>query len=470
MKSSRRDFLKTAGAVAGSGVALSSLPRSVAAEEESMTVQRPNILFFFPDQHRYDWIGTTPEIPVRTPNLDALGNRGIRSSRAVCASPLCAPSRACLAAGKEYHRCRVVDNGEDYPLDQQTFYTLLREAGYHVTGCGKFDLSKKSKNWGLDGRNHLQDWGFSDGVNNAGKWDAYGSGAERPQDPYMAWLHENGLVQAHLADFKARKGKNNYIGTFPTPLSEEAYCDNWVAEVGLDLIRESPKDKPWFLQINFPGPHPPMDITKRMEKRCRGIDHPQPNRNTQYGPETHNLLRQNYSAMVENIDHWLGVYVEELRKRGELENTLIVYSSDHGEMLGDHNLWGKSKPHQPSIGVPLVLAGPEVKKGRASQALVSVMDLASTFLDYAGLATPEDMDSASLKPLLAGEEDSHRDLLFSGLRDWRTVFDGQYKLIAGYEREDSAMLFDLQEDPLENEDLAARRPDVVKQLREAISS
>jgi arylsulfatase A-like enzyme len=286
MKSSRRGFLKTAGVVAGSEILLSPFAGTIAAEEKPGSPRRPNILFFFPDQHRYDWIGSTAEMPVRTPNLDALGGRGIRFSRAVCASPLCAPSRACLAAGKGYDRCRVIDNGVDYPL--------------------------------------------------------------------------------------------------------------------------------------------------------------------------------------ENIDRWLGIYLEELRERGELENTLIVYSSDHGEMLGDRDLWGKSKPHQPSIGVPLVVAGPEVRKAPASDALVSVMDLAATFLDYGEAERPKEMDSRSMRPLLAGKESTHREFLFSGLYEWRTVFDGRYKLITGYPGKGSAMLFDLQEDPLENDDLASTRPEVVERLREAI--
>ena len=144
------------------------------AHHTAPTSDRPNILFFFPDQHRYDWVGTNPGVPVRTPNLDTLGERGVRFTNAVCPSPLCAPSRACLAAGKEYDRCRVADNGVNYPLDQQTFYGLLRDTpgaggadpGYHVAGCGKFDLAKAMHDWGVDGKRLLPEWGFSDGVDN----------------------------------------------------------------------------------------------------------------------------------------------------------------------------------------------------------------------------------------------------------------------------------------------------------------
>jgi len=143
-----------------------------------------------------------------------------------------------------------------------------------------------------------------------------------------------------------------------------------------------------------------MDITDRMEKRARGIVFPQPNGNTQFPPDVHVAIRQNYSAMVENIDRWVGLYLDELRKRGELENTIIVFSSDHDEMLGDHNRWEKSVPYQQSVSVPLVVAGPGVHKNATSNALVSIMDLAATFLDYASIPVPKDMDSRSLRRVL----------------------------------------------------------------------
>jgi arylsulfatase A-like enzyme len=437
--------------------------------------RRPNILFFFPDQHRFDWTGLNPDLDVRTPHLASLARRGVAFQRAIVASPLCAPSRACLASGKEYHRARVPNNGYDYPLDQPTFYAMLREAGYHVAGCGKFDLHKKTEDWGLDGKRLLKEWGFSDGIDNAGKFDAIRSGAEKPRDPYMAMLHARGLAALHVKDYLRRRGVEGYAVTDPTPLPEDAYADNWIAENGLKLLRAVPAGKPWFLQVNFNGPHNPMDITARMEKTVRGRQFPQPNRCTRFDPKTHVAIRQNYTAMVENIDRWLGIYLEELRKRGELENTLIVYSSDHGEMLGDHDLWGKSVPYRPSIGVPLVLAGPGVSPQPPSQALVSHMDLTATFLEAAGLRVPRDMDSRSLWPLLTGKARSHREFVLSGLNRWRAVWDGRYKLVTGFgpgagkQGEGSgALLFDTETDPLENVNLAAERADLVERLRQLI--
>ena len=461
-KQTRREFLRTAGSVAASAGMLSVLPRDSASADEAERAKRPNILFFFPDQHRYDWLGTTPGLNVRTPNLDKLAADGVRFTRAFCASPLCAPSRACLAAGKEYDRCRVLSNRIDYPIEQTTFYSFLRESGYHVMGCGKFDLHKGSRIWGIDGKHLLKEWGFSDGIDNGGKWDAAGAASQGIDEPYTAYLRKRGLLDAHLADFQQRR-KVGRGAVFATPLPDDAYCDNYAANNGLQLIKNSPQDKPWFLQINFPGPHAPWDITESMEPLYEGVDFPVPNGGKELSPEEYVAVRRNYSAMVTNIDRWLGVYLEELEKRGELDNTLIVYSSDHGEMLGDHNTWGKSRPYEPSVGVPLTVWGPSVEKGVVSDALVSVMDLAATFLEYASLQRPSDMDSLSLKPLLEGKTQIHRACVLSGLQPWRMVFDGRYKLIKGFES-DSPVLFDLQEDPLENNNIAAKAGDEVARL------
>lgn len=458
----RRDFLKAAGGA----VAFSASTCVFGSREQTVTLakpRRPNILFFLPDQHRYDWLGTNPRLPVRTPILNKLAEQGVLFSRAFCPSPLCAPSRASLASGKHYDRCRVKNNGVDYPVEQPTFYLLLRESGYHVAGVGKFDLHKNTLDWGLDGSRLVKQWGFSEGIDNEGKWDAIRSGAIAPKGPYMAYLHRRGLAEIHVQDFRKRR---SYAATFPTPLPEEAYCDNWVGNNGLQMLKKNPTNKPWFLVANFTGPHGPMDITDRMYKRWQGIDFPQPNNCKKFGPPTHVKIRRNCSAMVENIDRWLGIYIEELKKRGELDNTIIVYSSDHGEMLGDHNRWGKSVPYQPSVGIPMIIWGPGVVKSVVSDALVSLMDLNATFLDYANIPRPQYMDSISMRPLLEGKSSSHREYVLSGLNKWRMVFDGQYKLILT--RGKKPVLYDLVNDPLENQDIADRKPIHVKRLTELI--
>ena len=293
-------------------------------------------------------------------------------------------------------------------------------------------------------------------------------------------------VEMHVADFERRRGLAAFSFTDPTPLPEHAYCDNWIGAQGVRLLQAAPAGKPWHLQVNFSGPHDPLDATARMVEGYRGVESfPQPYGNTQLAPEAHLAARRNYAAMIENIDRWLGLFLEEVVRRGELGDTLVVFTSDHGEMLGDHNRWRKRVPYQPSAGVPLVAAGPGVKGGRTSAAPASVMDLAATFLDAAGVAVPSTMDSRSLLPLLRGETDAHREIVRSGLEPWRLAFDGRYKLIRGFDESlpdyyssretpqyeqmrQLALLFDLAEDPLETVNLAAKAPDILKRLDEAL--
>lgn len=475
MKLNRRELLASAVGAAG----------SVACQ----TSQRPNILFLFPDQLRWDWIETTAGMPVRTPNVAGLAQRGVLFERAWCPSPLCAPSRACLAAGVEYDQCRVAGNGADYPLDQPTFYQALEHSGYHVTGCGKFDLHKATADWGVDGKRMIAEWGFSDGIDNAGKFDAVNSGSLQPKDPYMAYLHETSLADTHVTDFAGRRGPNSFSNTEPTPLPEQAYCDNWIGQNGINLLRAAPADKPWFMQVNFAGPHSPLDVTTRMHPLYDGEDgFPLANRNTEYPADKHLQMRRNYSAMVENIDRLCGLLIDEVAARGELDNTLIIFSSDHGEMLGDHNRWSKLVPNEPSTGVPLIVAGPGIRSGIRTAAPASVMDIAATCLDAARLPVPSEMDSRSLMPLLSGSAESHREYLFSGLEPWRAVTDGQYKLIRGFDpsithyypeatrpvyattKGQPPLLFDLAADPQENRNIADSAPGIVRRLDEALAS
>ena len=471
---SRRRFLAGSAAALGMGCQGSDGPE-----------RPPNILLVVPDQHRYDWTGWNPEIPVRTPQLDALAARGVNFSNCYCASPLCAPSRACLAAGVEYDRCGVLDNSVNYPTDQTTYYSLLRQAGYHVMGCGKFDLHKPEPTWGVEGQYLLPEWGFSAGIDSAGKWDAIRWGMEEPCDPYTAHLHATGRVTTHRDDFLRRREVGTFAATFSTPLEEESYCDNWIAAQGLRLLDGAPADKPWHLVVNFAGPHEPVDITKRMDGLYRDVDFPQPKRSTEFTPEKHVAIRRNYAAMIENIDTWLGSLLEAVDQRGELENTVVAFSSDHGEMLGDHNLWMKRLPQQASVGVPLVIAGPGIRARATSSALVSLIDLAATFLDFAGVDVPNAMDSHSLRPVLDGSSDSHREFLLSGLNPWRCITDGRLKLVRGYaggramggsnlpaypaaDADSEPLLYNIQEDPFENANLAPQSPSDVARLTAAM--
>jgi arylsulfatase A-like enzyme len=191
---------------------------------------------------------------------------------------------------------------------------------------------------------------------------------------------------------------------------------------------------------------------------------------------THVGIRQSYAAMIENVDRWLGIYLEALERRGELDDTVVVWSSDHGEMLGDHGQWDKQVPHHSSASVPLVVAGPGIAPGRRDRALVSLLDLGPTVLEIAGAGPLEGADARSLVPLLAGETATHREHVLSGLLGWRMVWDGRYKLVRGSGPETTfsrafgpgPQLYDLQEDPWEDRNLAPALPRVVARLGELL--
>jgi len=444
---------------------------------------RPNILLLLSDQHRHDWVSTNPLLSggrIATPHLDWLASGGMRFDNCICAAPLCGPSRACLASGVFYDRIPMVQHERDW--DHQTmdsFYRILRDkAGYHVIGSGKFDLNKfsvtRDQPPGRDGRRLLREWGFSDGINNMGKWDNHGTGTPE-NDPYSYFLDQENLLMLHHNDFSRRRPNpekwTNYTYTRPTDLPDHAYNDNWLARNAMDLIAAAPPGQPWFCQVNFAGPHEPLDITRSMDSSRSGYPEPVCH---QSHIHNHDEVRRNYTAMIENIDARIGDFIETLKDGRQLENTIIIYSSDHGEMLGDHNRWSKKCPYQASIGVPLFVRGPGIRTGTC-KAPVSLIDLAATCLDYAGLPVPDSMQARSLRPTLESPLQQHRSHVFAGLADWRVVFDGRYKLITGFDTasagisngsntEAPPLLFDLIEDPHERQNLTQTFPNKLKEL------
>jgi choline-sulfatase len=473
--------------------------------------QQPNILFLFTDQQRPDWLGSNADIPVRTPNIDALADSGVQFTNAICPSPLCAPSRAALASGFEYDRCGVLGNYMEYPRDQPTLHQRLRDqADYLVMGCGKFHTGKaefttlRNFSWNLHGDNLLEKWGFSAGKFNEAKvqsvYLADHSGGE-PRGPYTKYLHEEGWLDEHIADYRRRAGADgplprnpglhgdaSWTSTFPTELPDEVYFDNWIARNGLELLDDAPADDPWFLQVNLQNPHHPWDITEEMHDWYRDppVDFPPPvESDMDISPGTHNEIRRNYAAMVEHIDQIVGRYLEKLDERGERDQTLVVFSSDHGEMLGDYGQWQKMSPLQMSIGVPLVIDGPGVSDRDPVDDPTTILDLHSTFLEYSDVSPPESLDSRSMVKFLAGQTDRHRNVVYSGLGTWRLTFDGRYKLIRGYEpelwtgaefeawevtetaterafAEREQILYDVEGS--ERENVASSNPDIVREL------
>ncbi|AEQ51283.1 sulfatase family protein [Pelagibacterium halotolerans] len=461
---------------------------------------RPNILMLFPDQWRADWIGALGGLPLRTPNIDALLARGTGFARAWTPSPLCAPARSCFATGRAYGRAPVRSNFDDNPLDTPTFYRALREAGYQVANTGKSDLLKHGHSWGPDGRHvvdgedRLAALGFSHGFDSAGKKAAEVALKRGFADPYTEMLKARGLEGRFLDDYAGRgvvRGTllqqwldgslgtppDAYANVDPQDLPDDAYNDNFVGQRTLDELKGFDPNSPWFMIVNFPGPHEPMDVTPSMAEAWEGVEFPLPRMRNTEDAELQQDIRRRYAAMIENIDRWIGRYIAHLEETGQLDNTVIVFASDHGEMLGDRNLWKKQVPFEASVRVPMILAGPGIKRrAMVDEGPANLLDLPPTFLALAQTDPLDGMEGYSLLDYLDGSAPYPRASSESGLGAWRAATDGRFKIIVGLNERinqemlqtetydpaclRSGVLYDLADDPDETRSLWDDRPDV----------
>ena len=311
--------------------------------------------------------------------------RGTTFTQAITNSPLCAPARACLAQGREYENCGVYNNNFCTPPEVPTFYRALRDGGYQVGGVGKFDLHKPLMYWGEKGwLPQLGELGFSEAMDHEGKWDAFWASENPPRGPYGQYLSDRGLLEIYWEDFLRRY--YDQMDTQPTGLPEDAYADNWETDAALAMLgRFAEKKNPWFAMVNFSGPHDPWDITEEMGKAVRDREMPLPP--GQKDPDGRiRAVRRNYAGMLENIDRNLGRLLAFLEETNQLEHTVILYASDHGEMLGDRGRFYKSVPFEPSVRIPMVLSGPGILPGRRCDALVQLNDLAATIAEIAGVS------------------------------------------------------------------------------------
>ncbi len=473
-------------------------------------MKRKNILMIFPDQWRGDWINALSNIPLRTPNLNALVASGVSLGRTWTPSPLCAPARTCLATGLHYDASPVRHNREDMPLNQMTFYRLLRDSGYRVANLGKSDLLKKAHSWGPDGRHNrdgidcMTQIGFSDGFDSAGKHDSINAAEKGCIDPYTDMLKSRGLIGTYVNDYKKRELQSPakvplsawldgswaepppaYTNIDPVQIPDDAYCDNFIGTQTIDMLKEFSGDQPWFMMVNFSGPHEPMDITKDMADRWAEVDLPIATGCCHSDPDLVQTIRRYYAAMIENIDDWVGKMIDQLKDQGQFENTLIVFSSDHGEMLGDRNLWQKSVPFEPAVHVPLIISGPGVvPRGNLPGATGSLIDLPPTLLGLAGVPIPGSYSGYDLRSFLAGDSENPREHTQTGLGSWRAITDGRYKLVIGLDdsvpqdeiqfgKFDASepikgALYDLWNDPHELTDLWEKEQPIRKRLLQVI--
>jgi len=455
-------------------------------------VERPNVLFIMADQHRHDWMGCGGVEQVSTPALDALAERGVRFTQATCNSPLCAPSRAALATGKRPPRCHVLDNSYSLDPDAWNVYQQFRRYGYRTGLFGKLDLHKPQGFNGAQGNLPiLYQLGFTDpfeaegkqhGAHDVGIIHKDGSRERLLLGPYQQMLNERGLLDAFSADYALREQSQSHYAE-PSVLPCDAFEDAWIGQKSCEYLRKVGADSPWFLFVSFVGPHNPWDSPKEYLDRYRDVQMPEPiadmgadraawlqaqqesmGRGTD--ASTCQAMRRNYSGMVTLIDDYVAEMVEILEQRGELENTIIVYTSDHGEMLGDLGLVHKSVQYESALRVPMILAGPGVPQREPSDALVELFDLTPTLLELTGLPVPPNLDARSAVPLLKGETDEHRDVQIGQLPFTTGVRTKHHKAIIN--PNDRPELYDLQADPEELHNVYDQHPGVYRELTQML--
>jgi choline-sulfatase len=446
-------------------------PVSQTAHPEGMLA---NILFIMDDQHRHDYLGSAGVYFLQTPHLDRLAARGVRFTQCTTNAPVCAPSRIGLASGLHPGRLGCLDNSGRLPLGTTTYYQRLRDSGYRVGCVGKLDLRKSDGYNGRYGdRPYAYSWGFTHPEECEGKMHA-GSSAT-PIGPYTHYLEEKGQLQNFHADYQQRSATSFVTDCRDSVLATEDFEDAYIGRRAAEWIEAVSEDFPWHYFVSFVGPHDPFDPPTEYGERYR--DAPVPpaiadslegkpewvkQRSFDLSADEIARTRRQYCAATQLIDDQIGLILDALERRGQLDNTYIIFASDHGEMLGDHGLYTKSAAYEASLRVPLIIAGPDIARGRVSDALCELIDLNATICEFAGLAPQQGIDARSLAPVLRGETDEHRQETVAELRNFRCVRTATHKYIHNYN--DTNELYDLEKDPDELHNIAGDAPDLVADL------
>lgn len=457
---------------------------------------QPNVLWICTDQQRWDTLSFLGHAGTRTPTLDRLAAEGTAFDRAYCQSPICTPSRASFLSGKYPIATGVQRNGNvSFPDDVVLVPRLFRDAGYRTGLIGKLHLSRAQ---GVVEKRPADD-GYDEFY-----WSHHPDPDWGPEaHDYEAWLAEKGVDAEAICDRSRTLGAG---------VEAEHHQTTWAGDRAGRFIRTH-AGRPWFLSINLFDPHPPFDppadYLARFDRaempgplfaasdlahqarffevdqqsrvavdpgrgdpdspfyeppgeRPAGATHDTP-------PETYDgkLVRAAYHAMIALIDDMVAGLLATLDETAQRRDTIVLFMSDHGEMLGDHGLIYKgARFYEGLVRVPMIFSWPgQVREGVVSGALVELVDIPQTLLDAAGLPEGEGMQGKSLWPLLTGAvpADVHKPYVLCeyfdalGMPDARHTrasmyFDGRHKLSI-YHSHGTGELYDLVEDPSEFRDL-----------------
>lgn len=505
-KLKRREFLQWSGA---SLVSLYSNANLFARQDQPKHV---NLLFIMTDQQRFDTLSVAGNKILQTPNLDCLAKEGVFFQNAYTNCPICVPARAVILTGCTIETVHVLGNLDyDSPdvADVPTFDNILSENGYATEYYGKWHTPYKfARSYDND---VLQTGKQKENPNALSMRDAYvqyldkHTPARKPHDdelidnasarPYkpdpLDWRY--GMTQAESDLLRKKSSKQTEPGQMnifsqagsygcldiPAQYSRTAY----VAQQVIAAL-ERLKDKPFSLTCSFGPPHPPMVLPKPYYGTYKqehipvpaSIDDPM--ENSPYAQRARNeemqryrnkgYVRQmisNYYGMVKEIDDWLGKILEKLKELGLNENTLVIFTSDHGEMLGDHGLHSKMVLYEGAAHIPLVMRLPaKIRAGSTVSTPVSHVDLFATILDYLEMS-PHKSDGRSLRDLIEGKVDAGPDFCVS---EWGAskgptlmVRTKEYKYICSHCSKFPSIdaLYNLKDDPHEMNNLVGMNPE-----------
>ena len=430
---------------------------------------RPNLVFINVDQMRADCLGAAGHPVVETPNLDAMVRSGVLFSQAYTAVPSCIAARAAMLTGLSQRSHGRVGYRDGVPWDYEiTLPGELAKAGYHTQGIGKMHFHPSRNLCGFhnvvlhDGYLHF----------NRKHTKVY-----EQHDDYTPWLKQH---IGHDIDYIDHGINCNSWVARPWHLPEYLHPTNWVVTQAIDFLRRRDPRKPFFLWMSFVRPHAPLDPPQVYFDQYIQQDIPSPpigdwaeTEDPQHfgwipdttrgilDPRAQHRAMAAYYALITHIDHQIGRFMEVLGEYEQLHNTLFLFASDHGELLGDHNLFRKALPYDGSARVPFLIRFPRSMGISSSMTIdkpVELRDILPTFLDAAGVAIPESIEGQSLIPICRGDNNHWREYVHGehayGANSNHYVTNGREKYI-WFSQTGQEQFFDIASDPQELHDLAS---------------
>lgn len=408
----------------------------------------PNIILIITDHFRKDAPGK------HTPNLMNLADRGALFHNAYCASPLCQPARNSIITGLHNFQHGVCGNMNP-PISEQirndTFMHHLQKAGYYTAMIGKhhyidrygigMDVKEDHDTvcaYGFDHVTQILDDGET----------------RHNDDDYTAYLEEQGKLKQYRDSF------TTHLSKYKHPFEEDETADGFIGKKGIEFVEQYSEDRPFYLNIGFLAPHPPLWHPGESCVRPEDTDPPLASDDAEYAQ----MRRSHYAEKCAIVDRYVGKLTALLEQKDLTDNTMIIFTSDHGDNLGDYGIWDKRFFYEQSAGVPLIMAGPGIPRGardlrrKDAKALVSHVDLYPTILKIAGA----DEDSYSDKPgmdildMLTEKKNALRTQIVSTLGTAVMIRTGNWKLVFDPEQGGVQHLYNMVSDPREQDNLAGK--------------